>query len=115
MSVGSEHLGHGGGFAFSIYRIHSAWLRSVLSARWGVRDVDDLVQETWLRLALYAAEREIRHPKALLLRIAANLAADRFRREGRGERYALETAALSEGGCEAASQEESVLARQLIL
>lgn len=97
-----------------MYRLYAPWLRARLSGRYGA-DSEDLLQETWLRLTCYAGEREIRHPKALLLRIAANLAADRYRREARLERHARETAALAEGGVDAAPQEDAVLARQLIL
>jgi RNA polymerase sigma-70 factor (ECF subfamily) len=46
-----------------------------VSARYGADVADDLVQETYIRIAPYQA-KGIRSPKALLLRIASNLALD---------------------------------------
>lgn len=63
------------------YRSHSEWLRRRLTVRFGsaAPDMEDLVQESFLRLARYSIEDRSRHPRALLLRIAFNLAHDRQR------------------------------------
>lgn len=65
-----------------LYRRYAAWLGRILA--WRLRatalDVDDIVQETYIRIARYAPAEAARHPKALLLRIAVNLARDHMRR-----------------------------------
>lgn len=55
-----------------------AWLRSRFAA---LRDVDDLVQETYLRLFRAHSAGKIRHPKTYLFTTARNAALDRLRRE----------------------------------
>lgn len=62
-----------------LYRRYSGWLARRLRSRIGVDEAADVVQETYLRLAPYALE-DIRHPKALLLRVALNLVRDERRR-----------------------------------
>jgi RNA polymerase sigma-70 factor (ECF subfamily) len=61
---------------------HESALRGYLRARFHtlVIDIDDLVQETFLRVWLAQARREIPSPKALLFTTARNLAIDSFRR-----------------------------------
>jgi len=65
-----------------LYRRYAGWLGRMLA--WRLRstalDVDDIVQETYVRMARYAPAEAERHPKALLLRIAVNLARDHMRR-----------------------------------
>ena len=68
-----------------LYRRYSGWLGKRLRGRVGVDEADDVVQETYLRLTPYLLE-EIRHPKALLLRVALNLVRDERRRLVRRER-----------------------------
>jgi RNA polymerase sigma factor (sigma-70 family) len=66
-----------------LYRRHGAWLVRALRRRFGaaVSDIaEDLVQETYLRLAPRAIAATVRRPRALLMRIASNLALDHFRR-----------------------------------
>lgn len=65
------------------YRTLSPWLNRKLRSRLGVSrsDIDDLVQESFIRLRRYSRDDRQRHPRALLLRIAGNLARDAFRRE----------------------------------
>lgn len=63
-----------------IYRRYSAWLAGKLTHTYGARLADDLVQETYIRLAPYQKGREIRHPQALLWKIAQNLARNHHRR-----------------------------------
>lgn len=59
-----------------LHRQYSSWLQLNLGRTYGAQDAEDIVQETWMRLVPVAAATTIRHPKALLLRIAANLARD---------------------------------------
>ncbi|WP_395943457.1 RNA polymerase sigma factor [Brevundimonas sp.] len=62
-----------------LYRRYSGWLGQRLRGRVGVDEAADVVQETYLRIAPYLLD-EIRHPKALLLRVALNLVRDERRR-----------------------------------
>jgi RNA polymerase sigma-70 factor (ECF subfamily) len=67
-------------------------------------EIEDLVQETYLRAARYEETQANRHPKALLLKIAVNLARDQMRRakaRGRPEPLAAnDTAPVMEAACE---------------
>jgi RNA polymerase sigma-70 factor (ECF subfamily) len=65
-----------------LYRRHAAWLTRVLASRLRSTpvDVDDIVQESYVRIARYPADEASRHPKSLLMRIAVNLARDQMRR-----------------------------------
>jgi RNA polymerase sigma factor (sigma-70 family) len=67
----------------ALFRRHSGWLMRALSFRFTPAVAEDLVQEAYLRIAPYQAAGEIRHPKALLLQIATNLANDEFRKARR--------------------------------
>lgn len=73
-------------------------------------DADDLVQEAWVRLAVYARETPVVEPGAFLYRTARNLAvtADRAR-AARGEVMLEEGVALLNA---APSTEAAVLARE---
>jgi len=66
----------------ALYRQYSGWLARALTARFRATpvEVDDIVQETYLRVARYEADQAARNPKALLMRIAVNLARDHMRR-----------------------------------
>jgi len=66
----------------TLYRDHATWLRSALTRRLRAQpaDVDDILQDTWLRAAA-GRTSDIEHPKAFLSRIALNLFRDRKRRE----------------------------------
>lgn len=72
-------------------------------------------QETWLRLVPYQACDDIRHPKALLLRIATNLAIDRFGRRAKRGRLVDEVSKLDGWGIELPAQTDELLARQIVL
>ncbi|MBI2260704.1 MAG: RNA polymerase sigma factor [Caulobacterales bacterium] len=98
-----------------LYKRYSTWLRNRLVRRYGVQDADDLFQETWLRIAPYQAIGEIRHPQALLMRIASNLAADRMARRVHRSRHAAEVSQSDGWGCEMPHQAAEVLAKQLVL
>ena len=93
-----------------LYLSHADWLTARLR-HLGVTGVDDVVQETYLRIAPYQARGEVRHPKSLLLRIATNLVAEEGRRAQRQRRHA----ATTPPSADAASQTETVLLKQLIL
>jgi RNA polymerase sigma-70 factor (ECF subfamily) len=72
------------------FRLLSPWLVRRLRARGtGEADVEDIVQESFVRLGRYPPEDRVRHPKALLLRIAGNLAVDAARRRSArgGDRF----------------------------
>lgn len=61
---------------------HEPRLRSWLRARFGdLRDLDDVVQEAYLRILRARAAGRIEHPKAYLFNTARNAALDRVRRE----------------------------------
>lgn len=63
-----------------LFRTYGAWLARALRRRYGDQ-AEDLAQEAFLRAARYGeAGAVIRHPKALLLRIAHNAAADQAQR-----------------------------------
>lgn len=62
-----------------LYRRYSAWLGNRLRVRVGSDEAADVVQETYLRITPYLLD-DIRHPKALLLRVAMNLVRDEKRR-----------------------------------
>jgi RNA polymerase sigma-70 factor (ECF subfamily) len=66
----------------TLYRRYSDWLARLLALRFRSSpvEIDDLVQETYIRASRYAPEASARHPKALLMRIAVNLARDHMRR-----------------------------------
>jgi RNA polymerase sigma-70 factor (ECF subfamily) len=61
---------------------HEALLRSWLHSRFAsLRDLDDVVQETYLKVLRARATGRIGHPKAYLFQTARNAALDRVRRE----------------------------------
>jgi len=68
-----------------LYRRYSVWLGKRLSGRVGADEAADVVQETYLRITPYLLD-DIRHPKALLLRVALNLVRDERRRLALRER-----------------------------
>ncbi len=68
-----------------LYRNHCEWLRRAL--RYRLRganiEIEDVVQDTYVRITRYDSSKAQHKPKALLLRIALNLARDQFRRQSR--------------------------------
>ncbi|OHC93184.1 MAG: hypothetical protein A2792_10245 [Sphingomonadales bacterium RIFCSPHIGHO2_01_FULL_65_20] len=46
-------------------------------------EIEDVVQDTYVRITRYDSSKAQHKPKALLLRIALNLARDQFRRQSR--------------------------------
>lgn len=73
-------------------------------------DADDLVQEAWLRFAVYQREKPVASPGAFLVRTVLNLAvtADRARAV-RGEEVAVDELLLVDAS---SSTEATVLARE---
>ena len=70
-----------------LYRRYAGWLRRMLRQRFGAVDqaaAEDLVQETYIRIAPYQARGEVRYPQAFLLRVASNLARNHMRQIYRG-------------------------------
>lgn len=64
-----------------LYRNHAGWLLGMLQRRFAGMGLEpeDLVQDTYIRVAHYEEEATLRHPRALLLRIGVNLAWDQMR------------------------------------
>jgi RNA polymerase sigma factor (sigma-70 family) len=62
-----------------VYRGHASWLKGVLRRRFGVEAVDDLLQETFLRLVSYRVRP---NPRPLLMTVALNAARDQARQDG---------------------------------
>ena len=102
-----------------LYRRYAAWLGRMLA--WRLRstalDVDDIVQETYVRMARYAPADAQRHPKALLLRIAVNLARDHMRRNvvRGGLAEPLDESDETNLGAVAPEQHEALAMKQAIL
>jgi RNA polymerase sigma-70 factor (ECF subfamily) len=84
-----------------------------LRHRVGAQLAEDLVQETYLRAAVYLHAGEIRHPKALLLRIASNLTVDAQRRVRRADTGP--EAAGAGAAFDAPGQTQAVLLKQVVL
>ena len=58
-------------------------------------EVDDLMQEAWLRLALYEKDGPVAEPEAFLMRVALNLSIDAHRRQlAHGEEVDLDEVVL---------------------
>lgn len=96
-----------------LHRRYGSWFRARVIRRYGLQDAEDLVQETWARLASYMAGQEVRHPRALLLQIAGNLFLDRERRRQRQDRYVADMGGMDAWA--APDQAEAVLVREIVL
>lgn len=103
----------------ALYRRYARWLGRVL--RKTFHDVDpatseDLVQETYVRVAPYHARGAIQHPRALLLKVATNLVRDHRRKALRGGAapVLIEETIEREEHASAPAQDEAVLLGQLI-
>lgn len=93
-----------------LYRHYAAWLDRCLRRRVSAEFAADVVQETYLRAASYAAS-DIRHPKAFLLRIALNLINDERRRD---EYRRLHATQQMQSQAEVAPQFDQLLLTQII-
>jgi RNA polymerase sigma-70 factor (ECF subfamily) len=98
-----------------VYRRHRAWLASRVS-RAGALEPEDVVQEAFLRASSYGADSPIKHPRALLLKIALNVvrAAARSAQAAKNTPPALK-ALTGDGAVVGADQFEAVLVKQIIL
>ncbi|MGX1747164.1 MULTISPECIES: RNA polymerase sigma factor [unclassified Brevundimonas] len=104
--------GEGGAELSILYRENERWLARSLKRRFGDQDIEDLAQETWLRLASAVSLSDIRHPKAFLLRIATNLASTRRRRRELAMRA---EAVVAVRDCIDADQTDRVMLIQIVL
>jgi RNA polymerase sigma factor (sigma-70 family) len=96
-----------------LFRLHVPWVTHRIERRFG-SDAEDVVQEAWLWIIPMSAQETIRHPKALLLKVASNIAISRARQSRR--RSELLAAYVPEvPNAYWADQAETVLLRQVIL
>ncbi len=102
-----------------LYRRHARWLGGLLRRQLGAgaEEADDLVQESYLRIARYDDEAAARHPRALLRQIAINLARDHMRRNVIRGGLARSTDELDEAQTPIAQpeQESDLLLKTIIL
>lgn len=90
MPTEREHL-------LSVFIEHREALLGYLRQRFGSPSLaEDLVQETWLRLARHTPEQDISNPKAYLFRIATNLGTDHQRHQNMGIEIPTEDKALTQ-------------------
>lgn len=112
MTDGLERTNISGQLALAdLYGRYSRWLTSRLRARYGDA-AEDLVQETWLRVAPYQTRGAIRFPKALLLRIARNIAIDQSRQANAAHAHASQNPAIDHTD---ASQLSDLITKDAIL
>lgn len=98
-----------------LHRRYAGWLRACLVRRYGAQEAEDFIQDTWLRVSRLCGTGEMRAPKAFLLKVASNVALQsrigRGRLDDRGE-HEVDLAAW---GVEESSQDEALLARQIVM
>jgi len=99
----------------TLHARYAEWFKSRLVKRYGPQDAEDLIQETWLRLSSHRPEAEIRHPRAFLLRVAANLAADRSARRSKRSQYLEQSGVFGDHWSVLPTQTEGLLVKELIL
>lgn len=93
---------------------HERALISFLDRRTGGRDVEDLFQETWLRVVQAAARFDrSRRFSTWLFQIATNLCRDRWRRSRIEPDDAVARAASDEGRAAVRNEDEMTVARLL--
>lgn len=100
-----------------LYRDHGDWLRRLVAARLRMQpaDVDDIVQDTWLRAAR-PVTTDIAHPRAFLFQTALNLFRDRKRREAVRQQHRESVAADRGGGDRhSMSEQEAILELERIV
>jgi RNA polymerase sigma factor (sigma-70 family) len=105
--------------ADDIFRRHGQWLRQLLARRLRAQpaDIDDLVQDTYLRAARQP-EGSVTHPRAFLSQTALNLFRDSKRREAvRADHRRTATVISDRGGSGPVGlteQEAAVLLERLV-
>ena len=97
------------------YREHADWLRSAARRRVGsTHAADDLVQEAFVRVSRYPAEK--RNGRPLLARILVNLIKDRFRSTSREDAAVASFAVTLDGvGGIGPDQAETIVLTNLIV
>lgn len=88
------------------------WLSRTLRQRFKVQGAEDIVQETYLRLA---TQTDVQHPRALLLRVAVNIARDQLRRAIVRDRHAAQAIRFGGTLLSPADQAETLLLKQIVL
>lgn len=96
-----------------LFQRHDRWFRPLMRRRHGDA-AEDLVHESYLRAAPYAAAGAVRHPEALLIRIAENLASN-MRRDRHREIAQDPETAPAEARSLIATQEHAVTFKQIVL
>jgi len=100
-----------------LYRRYAPWLVAMLRRRFGKgfeADAEDVVQETYARLAPHDAS-EIQRPQALLMKVASNLAKDLLRRRAVRGRHALRVQSDPAQDVAAATPADDLLFKEAIL
>jgi RNA polymerase sigma factor (sigma-70 family) len=100
-----------------LYRRYAPWLGAMLRRRFGrgiEADADDLVQETYARLAPHDPAA-IERPQALLMRVASNLAKDLLRRRAVRARHVQQVQNQPEGDQLTPSALDTLLVKEAIL
>lgn len=96
----------------ALYRAYASWVVAFLARRFGREIAEDLAQETFLRLTQHPMAW--RSPKALLARVALNVAQDHLRREAAQKRPRLVGSDTVPEGVSLPDQHETLLHRQVV-
>lgn len=99
-----------------LYAAQVGWVRRRFR-RDAVIGPEDLAQDTFLRLVASPSAEEVRHPKALLVTVATNVARDARRRQARqgGVHVSLDVAYAENEPWSAPDQDAALLLKQIIL
>ncbi len=98
----------------ALFERHYQWLAAALKRRYGVEAAEDLAQETCLKLVRSGGAAQVRHPRALLMRVASNVATDQRRRAWR-ESDARSPEADIDAASTPPSQQQALLLKQIVL
>jgi RNA polymerase sigma-70 factor (ECF subfamily) len=99
-----------------LYRRHAPWLNARLRRRFGPAldaDADDLVHDTYAKLGPRAGD--LREPRAMLMRVASNLAKDLLRRQAVRSRYAADGGVSPSSSLAMLDACDALTAKELIL
>lgn len=98
-----------------LYERYAPWLARRLR-RAGATCVEDLVQETYLRIATYSTlGRSVAYPKAMLLTVATNLSKDWAKKRYKRQISEARRDSSCVNGHHVADAEHSILIKQIIL
>jgi len=99
-----------------LFTQHSAWLKTAVRKMTSDACAEDVVQEAYIRLVRLPPSTEIRHPRALLLKISRNILRDRFRKASRDHRPPAADLKGHEAAAAAAPEQfETLVLKQTIL